>query len=282
MQALRKEDLFKVPGVAETIDWAGALAELDVVALDPATVSDTLGVLLKYQDDIARIEGSKAEANCSTRCKRGAAARRSDGPIARRWRDGRLAENIVYFARALRAAGMPVGPGAVLDALDAVRVAGIGTREDFYWTLHAVFVKRHEHTHLVRPGVPDLLRKRGYLDKLIASMLPQAAAARRRQPRAGRAAHPGGAVLRARASASSEQREVEIDARLTVSDRELLQKKDFAQMTADEIAAAKDGDRAAGAAARRGQDPPPCAASRAATHRHAPHACAPASRPAAR
>ena len=61
MQALRKEDLFKSPGVAETLDWAAALTELDVVALDPATVSDTLGVLLKYQDDIARIEGSKAK-----------------------------------------------------------------------------------------------------------------------------------------------------------------------------------------------------------------------------
>ena len=60
VQALRKEDLFKSPGVAETLDWATALSELDVVALDPATVSDTLGALLKYQDDIARIEGSKA------------------------------------------------------------------------------------------------------------------------------------------------------------------------------------------------------------------------------
>ena len=58
---IRKEDLQKVPGVAETLDWAGALSELDVVALDPATVSDTLGVLLKYQDDIARLEGSKVK-----------------------------------------------------------------------------------------------------------------------------------------------------------------------------------------------------------------------------
>jgi MoxR-like ATPase len=61
VQALRREDLFKSPGVAETLDWATALSELDSVALDPATVSDTLGVLLKYQDDIARIEGSKAK-----------------------------------------------------------------------------------------------------------------------------------------------------------------------------------------------------------------------------
>ncbi len=62
VQALRKEDLFKAPGVAETLDWAGALTELDVVALDPATVSDTLGALLKYQDDIARLDQTKVKA----------------------------------------------------------------------------------------------------------------------------------------------------------------------------------------------------------------------------
>jgi MoxR-like ATPase len=62
VQALRKEDLFKAPGVAETLDWAGALSELDVVALDPATVSDTLGALLKYQDDIARLDQTKVKA----------------------------------------------------------------------------------------------------------------------------------------------------------------------------------------------------------------------------
>ena len=62
VQALRGQDLFKSPGVAETLDWATALSELDVVALDPATVSDTLGVLLKYQDDIARLDGTKVKA----------------------------------------------------------------------------------------------------------------------------------------------------------------------------------------------------------------------------
>jgi len=61
VQAIRKEDLFKAPGVAETLDWASALVELDAVALDPALVSDTLGVLLKYQDDIAKIQGTKAK-----------------------------------------------------------------------------------------------------------------------------------------------------------------------------------------------------------------------------
>jgi len=59
VQKLREIELFKVPGVAETIDWAGALTELDKVALDPETVSDTIGVLLKYQDDIARIESGE-------------------------------------------------------------------------------------------------------------------------------------------------------------------------------------------------------------------------------
>jgi MoxR-like ATPase len=61
VQAIRKEDLFKAPGVAESLDWASALVELDAVALDPALVSDTLGVLLKYQDDIQKMQGSKAK-----------------------------------------------------------------------------------------------------------------------------------------------------------------------------------------------------------------------------
>jgi MoxR-like ATPase len=62
VQAIRKEELFKLPGVAETLDWASALVELDAVALDPSLVSDTLGVLLKYQDDIQKMQGSRAKA----------------------------------------------------------------------------------------------------------------------------------------------------------------------------------------------------------------------------
>ena len=60
VQKLRTLDLFKLPGIAETIDWAQALTQLDVLALDPATINDTLGALLKYQDDIAKVRGSKA------------------------------------------------------------------------------------------------------------------------------------------------------------------------------------------------------------------------------
>jgi len=152
---------------------------------------------------------------------------------------GRLAENIVYFARALRAAGIPVGPGAVLDALAAVQAAGVGTREDFYWTLHAVFVKRHEHSLIFDQAFRIFFRKRGYLDKLIASLLPQPAARPPESPK------PGAQRVEEALFAGLRERErlkpdVEVDARLTVSDRELLQKKDFAQMTAVEIAAAKD------------------------------------------
>ena len=62
VQRLRNEDLFKNPGVAETLDWATALTELDQSALNPEAVSETLGVLLKYQDDISRVKGSKARA----------------------------------------------------------------------------------------------------------------------------------------------------------------------------------------------------------------------------
>ncbi|MGE0096020.1 MAG: AAA family ATPase [Alphaproteobacteria bacterium] len=60
IQHLRKMDLFKLPGIAETIDWTQALTQLDVLALDPETINDTVGALLKYQDDIAKIRGSKA------------------------------------------------------------------------------------------------------------------------------------------------------------------------------------------------------------------------------
>jgi uncharacterized protein with von Willebrand factor type A (vWA) domain len=153
--------------------------------------------------------------------------------------EGRLAENIVYFARALRAAGMPVGPGAVLDALEALNVARVGTRDDFYWTLHAVFVKRHEHTILFDQAFRIFFRKRGYIEKLIASMIPQTLEPAAKSPAPG-AQRIQEALFSGLNEHAKDQSEIEVDARLTVSDREVLQKKDFAQMTAAEIAAAKD------------------------------------------
>jgi uncharacterized protein with von Willebrand factor type A (vWA) domain len=153
--------------------------------------------------------------------------------------EGRLAENIVYFARALRAAGIPVGPGAVLDALAAVQAAGVGTREDFYWTLHAVFVKRHEHTLIFDQAFRILFRKRAYLDKLLAALLPPAAPREPETPKPG-AQRVEEALFAGLHENERPQPDLEVDASLTVSDRELLQKKDFAQMTAAEILAAKD------------------------------------------
>jgi len=151
---------------------------------------------------------------------------------------GRLAENILYFARALRAAGIPVGPGAVLDALEAVKAAGVGTREDFYWTLHAVFVKRHEHSILFDQAFRIFFRRRGYIDQLMAMMLPQAPA-EPHPPEAG-ATRIHEALFSGLDDKFKKEQEIELDTRMTVSDREVLQNKDFAQMTAAEIAAAKE------------------------------------------
>ena len=153
--------------------------------------------------------------------------------------NGRLAENILYFARALRAAGIPVGPGSVLDALAAVETAGVGTREDFYWTLHAVFVKRHEHSLLFDQAFRIFFRRRGYLDQLMAMMLPQAPASVPQPPEAG-ATRIQEALFSGLDEKLKKQQEIELDTRMTVSDREVLQRKDFAQMTNAEIAAAKD------------------------------------------
>jgi len=160
-------------------------------------------------------------------------------PDGEKEKSGRLADNIVHFARALRAAGLPVGPGAVLDALAAVEAAGVGTKDDFYWTLHAVFVKRHEQSVIFEQAFRIFFRKRGYLDQLMAMMLSQAPGAPSQPP-------PPAATRVQEALFSGlddklkrEEREVALDATFTMSDRELLQRKDFAQMTAAEIAAAK-------------------------------------------
>lgn len=152
--------------------------------------------------------------------------------------EGKLAENIVYFARALRAAGIPVGPGSVLDALEAVRVAQVGTRDDFYWTLHSVLVKRHEHTILFDQAFALFFRKRDYIEKLMASMLPATIAAPEQPPAPG--AQRVQDALFAGLDRTERDSEIEVDARRTVSDREVLQKKDFAQMSAEEIARAKE------------------------------------------
>jgi uncharacterized protein with von Willebrand factor type A (vWA) domain len=158
--------------------------------------------------------------------------RRRDG-------NGRLADNIAYFARALRAAGLPVGPGAVLDAIAAVDAARIGTREDFYWTLHAVLVKRHEHSVLFDQAFKIFWRRRALIEKLIALMSPIAPGDKaEKKPQAG-ALRVAEALATPRQEKSDPIEKNEFSARLTVSDREVLKEKDFAQMSASEVVIAK-------------------------------------------
>ncbi|MDR3496754.1 MAG: VWA domain-containing protein, partial [Ancalomicrobiaceae bacterium] len=153
---------------------------------------------------------------------------------------GRFADNIVYFARVLRDAGLPVGPAAVIDAIAAVEVAGLASRQDLYWTLHAVFVSKREHHAVYDEAFRIYWRNRQLVEKLIAMLSPLARPEKSPdKPKAGAAR-----VNKALSSGNEpvrevERPEVEIDARFTVSDREILRNKDFAQMSAAEIAAAK-------------------------------------------
>lgn len=151
---------------------------------------------------------------------------------------GRLGENILHFARLLRAAGLPVGPGHVIDAVEAVLAAGVASREDFRTTLHAVFVAKRDQTVIFDQAFAIFWKRRGFLEKLIAMMSPMAA------PDKQEAKPKPGATRMAEALAGDKPKReaepsVERDARLTMSSQEVLQRKDFAQMTADEIARAK-------------------------------------------
>ncbi|MEO9339047.1 VWA domain-containing protein [Mesorhizobium sp. SB112] len=155
--------------------------------------------------------------------------------------DGRLADNIVYFARALRKAGIRVGPASVKEAIEAVLSAGIGSREDFYWTLHAVLVSRHEDHETFDEAFRLFWRSRELIEKMIAMFSPVApdkAEKRKQRPAENRASE---ALLGSSQNAREmrEILEIELDARLTSSSRELLQAKDFAQMSAAEMLEAR-------------------------------------------
>src|SRR5579859_6883737 len=88
---------------------------------------------------------------------------------------GRLLANIMYFARTLRAAGLPIGPGKVLAAVEAVRAVGIADRQDFYWTLHAVFVNRRDQRELFDQAFHIFWRNPEILEKMMGLLLPQLA-----------------------------------------------------------------------------------------------------------
>lgn len=152
---------------------------------------------------------------------------------------GRLPENIAWFGRALRAAGMPVGPGRILDAVAAVEAGGIGDRADFYWTLHALFVSRHEDSVVFDQAFRLFWRRRAHQERLIA-MLSPVAVPQREQKRES--------VLRRVEEAlfsgigqerPTEKPRVEVEARLTASAEDVLRARDFAQMSADELAEAR-------------------------------------------
>jgi uncharacterized protein len=148
---------------------------------------------------------------------------------------GVLAENIIHFARALREAGVPLGPGAVLDALAAVEAAGIGDREDFYAILHAIFVKKHEHSLLFDQAFRIFWKRKGLIEKLIAMLSPRAPSQPDVKPPQAGASRVADALFKSAPDHAKRVPKVEFDARLTMSAIEILRSKDFAQMTAAEI-----------------------------------------------
>ncbi len=156
-------------------------------------------------------------------------------------KSGRIADNIVYFGRTLRAAGMPLGPATVLDAIRAVEAAGISSREDFYWTLHAVFVTKRDQRVVFDEAFRIFWRNRELVEKMLAILSPVAIPnAPPAPPKAG-SARVAEAMFEGReATKMVERPQIEIDAAFTVSDREVIQTKDFALMSAAEIARAKE------------------------------------------
>jgi uncharacterized protein with von Willebrand factor type A (vWA) domain len=144
---------------------------------------------------------------------------------------GHIADNVIGFARALRAAGLPVGPGAVMDAMNALQVIEIGSRADVFTTLEAIFVKRHEHM-LIFAQAFDLFFRPSEEWKSMLDSVPLPDHAKKKPPPASRRVQEALAQPMSRESQEVDQQEL----RLSVSDKEVLQKKDFAQMSAAEIA----------------------------------------------
>ena len=154
---------------------------------------------------------------------------------------GRLAANLMHFARTLRAAGLPVGSGTVLDALRAVEAVGLARRDDFYWTLHAVFVRRADQRPLFDEAFHVFWRNPRLLERVTSLLLPTVHTppcgdARPLSRRLSEALFAG-AEGETRTKESEE--EIELDATLTWSDREVLRTRDFEQMSAAELAEAK-------------------------------------------
>lgn len=157
--------------------------------------------------------------------------------------DGKLAQNIAHFARALRKAGLPIGPGRTLDAVRAVAAAGFERREDFYFTLQAVFVSRPEERSTFAQVFRLFWRDPRYLEQMMSLLLPQVRGvqddriAEAAEKRAAEALLDG--QLPPAPPDQAEADQIEIDATATMSSEERLKTLDFEQMSTGEIAAAK-------------------------------------------
>ena len=159
----------------------------------------------------------------------------------------KLVQNITHFARALRKAGLPIGPGRVIDAIRAVEAAGFSEKQDFYWTLHACFVNRPEHRAVFAQIFRLYWRDPRYLEHMMSMMIPavrgvqEERVAQAAEKRAAEALLDG--VNRDAPpkdeEASDTESEIEIDASMTMSEEERLRSLDFEQMSTDEMAAAK-------------------------------------------
>jgi hypothetical protein len=168
------------------------------------------------------------------------------GPEALLPEDGRLADNIAHFTRALRKAGLPVGPGRTLDAVRAVAAAGFTRREDFFHALQAVLVSRPEERILFAQVFRLFWRDPRYLDHMMSLMLPQVRGAH--EDRAAQAAEKRAAEAlladaprppRPEAPPDEGPQTIEADASFTQSAEERLRTLDFEQMSTDEIAQAQ-------------------------------------------
>jgi uncharacterized protein len=152
---------------------------------------------------------------------------------------GHLAENILYFGRALRKAGMSVGPGAMLDAVAAAECIHIGHREEFRAALQAVFVKRRQDGELFEQAFSYFWRRRSLIEKMMATMMPVAP----EDPNSKREERMRRLTEAMFADNKPEKREekekLDLDSRLTVSDVEVFRAKDFEQMSAEELRRAK-------------------------------------------
>ncbi len=155
--------------------------------------------------------------------------------------NGRLPENILYFARTLRGAGMRIGTAAAMDAVQAVETCGISSRDDFYWTLHSVMVNRNEDHVIFDEAFRLFWRSRDMVEKLLQMFSPVANPTHSKErSRAAQSRVAQSLFPQSSAKQNQEKPEIEIDAVFTASQKELLYKKDFAQMSAEELTEARN------------------------------------------